>query len=517
VRSGGQIPAAGALLAGGWLAVELARGGVPWTAAFFLSLALLCFLQSREGGLKAHPDLSVFLAALAFYLSSFRWRGGDDIPASLIPLSVLRHGTLALDPVLDPWLSGKAENFVVRADGHVLSVFSVVPGLLALPVYLIPVACGAPITESFLHNLSKLSASLIVAASVAAFRRAVLKRCSGQWALVLTGFYALGSFAFSVSSQGLWEHGPAQLGLALALWGLSGSGRGHDLLSGAGLGLAVAARPESALLACASGGFLLFHQTRRLPRFLLGAALPLGLWVCYWLHYTGRLQPPEWEHHARIFQGLMPTALWALAASPTRGLVFFSPFAAFGALSLLSPRRPLAAWLLSGCLANLLLIASYAGWSGGMSFGTRTLAGIVLVLAFFCSELEERIRGSPWLLAAWSASGAFSILVHSLGAYLNWPGSFRFQEAQARAWDWSLHPVAQLFSAEGGLGALSPWLRLGLGLALILGFALLAVFIKRLLDPRKPPPCVAGAPNRRASRGGSSPGKRPGAGGARWP
>lgn len=475
-----------ALLSTVWLVIEMIRGGIPWTPSLFVALSVLWNLHAKDPGRlwKDHPDAVIFLVTLAFYLSTFRWRGGDDIPASILPIAVLRYGTLALDPVLDPWLTGKAANFILKVGDHSLSLFSIVPGILAIPVYVLPMLAGVVPSETFLHNLSKISASLITAFSAVAFHRAVRLRSSAGWALALTAFYALGSFSFSLSSQGLWEHGPAQLGLALGLWGLAGSGPRYDALAGAGFGLAFAARPDTALFAAGAGAFLLFHAPKRLPGFALGSAVPIGLIAAYWLYYTGSLLPPELDFHSTKFVGLQWDAFFAFAASPTRGMLFFFPLTAFGVWNgLRRGRQPMTVWLLFSCLASWLLVSNYEHWTGGMSFGPRYLSSAMVILAFLCADLENTVRHSPRLLKVWVWAGTAGILVHALGAYLNWPGSHGFHAAEAQAWRLDLHPAAFIFTSEGGLQGL-PWpLRCMIGIVILGAFAALAKTLEKRLTP----------------------------------
>ncbi|MBI3553285.1 MAG: hypothetical protein HY077_12390 [Elusimicrobia bacterium] len=469
-----------AWLAGLWLVVALSQGGVAWTPAFLLSLAMLwsSYLCDPIGFWDRNAHGTVFFAALAVYLSTFRWRGGDDTPASILPIAILKHGTLALDPVIDPWLTGKWKDFVVEAGGRKLSLFSIVPGVLASPLYLLPILCGASLTDQSLHNLSKVSASLMTAASASVFYLGVKRRCSARWALAVASFYALSCFSLSVASQGLWEHGPAQLGLALGLLGLFD---GADWLSGFGFGLAAGARPDTALFATAAGCYLIFHEPRRLPRFLMGAAAPLGLLAAYWLHYTGRLEPPEMQFHAHAFSGVKPEALLGLLLSPTRGLLFFCPAALFGIWGALRLRGA-AVWLLASCAASWVLVSSYGYWTAGMTYGPRYLSGAATILLFFCADLEGVMRGKGPRLAVFAAAGAFSILVGALGAYLNWPGSFSYEVQQAQAWWWSLHPAAQLLADAGGLGRLPVPLRAVAAAAALAGTAWLAADLGRRLS-----------------------------------
>ena len=469
-----------------WLVIELGRGGVPWTPAFLASAAALWLAWAESGGrpFEKAPVWTVFFGALAVYLSTFRWHGGDDISNSLIPLALLRHGTFILDAVADPWLTGKPDFTVVYA-GHRLSIFPVTPGILALPVYLVPVLTRAPISEVFLHNLSKLSASLITAASAAVFYLAVSKRCSRAWAGAVTALYAIGSWAFSVSSQSLWQHGPSQLGVALGLLGLESAGLPGDLLAGFGFALAVAARPDTVFFLAAAGLFVLFLRPRRAPGFALGAAAPLALLVAYWLYYTGAARPPESSVQQTMFHGFQAQAPLGLLLSPTRGLLWFFPAALFGIWAAFSRRRnPAGPFLLAGCVGTGLFFCFYSAWVGGNTFGPRYFAVVALVLAYLCADLEETVRSRPQLLRAWCCVFAFCVLVHALGGYMTWPGSNGVRYEFEQLWDWRLHPIADLWTASGSLRSLPAFARDLIGCFVVGLSGVLAGRLYRALSPR---------------------------------
>ncbi len=456
-----------------WLLAALAMGGLVPAPAFVLSLCLLAALWQRSGGrpLERFPDASLFLVLLAAYLSTFRWHGGDDAPNSLLPFCILRHGTLTLEPVLDPWFTGKIENFTVYHQGKHLSIFPVLPGLLALPLYVVPSLTAAPVSEEALHGLSKLSGALITAASALVLRRALLGRCSERFALTLALLYGLGTWAFSVSSQALWQHGPAALGAALGLWGFAKKDFRHDALAGFGLALAVAARPDSVFFLAAGGVHVLFFERRRLPGFALGAAVPLALLGAYWLAYTGRLRPPEAEFQARIFRAFQWDAFWGLLFSPTRGLFLFFPPAAFGVMAALRSRSHLTRLMVLACSGPWLLLCFYDTWVGGGTFGPRYFAVAALVLCWALAEREKELAGDP----LWRAACVFAILVHAAGAYLLWPGAFDFPTEKATLWSWALHPLANVLTPEGSLRSLPLAVRaliLSTAITLVSGFSL---------------------------------------------
>ena len=470
-----------------WLAAALSRGWVAWTPAFAWAACAWSALWTRAGGRpwRESPTAFVFLTCLAFYLGTFRWHGGDDITNSLIPLAVLRHGTVALTPVIDPFLTGKFEGFTVPAGGQLLSLHPIATGILALPFYVLPVVFHAPITEQFLHNLSKVSASFITAASAAAFYRAAASRASRPWALAVAFAYGLGSFAFSVSSQALWQHGTAQLGMALALWGAADEETRGSLLTGFGLALAIAAREDSVFLAAALGLWILLDRPRRVPAVLLGAAPVLALLLTYWVHYTGRFLPPATLKQGELFGSLSPTALAALLLSPTRGLLPFCPAVVFAAAAPFSGderRRRLAAALLLGCAATWIFFSCYIDWNGGESFGPRYLSTVSLVLLYLGAHLERPIRARAGVLLAWAGAAALGVWIHALGGFLTWPGIFDVLAANGQIWRWDLHPIANLLAARGPLGALPVAVRAGLVAGCALAFGALAKASARSLS-----------------------------------
>lgn len=456
-------------LTSAWFIIELSRGGIPWTPGFLASCSVLALFWVESDGLpwEKYPVWTVFFAALAAYLSTFRWHGGDDISNSLLPFALLKYGTFYLDPVASPWLNGKPD-FTLIYNGHQLSFYPVAPGLLALPVYIIPILTKAPISEVFLHNLSKVSASLITAASTAIFYLAVSRRCSRRWAYSLTLLYGAGSWAFSVSSQSLWQHGPSQLGAALGLLGLEVGQFNGDLLCGFGWALGVASRPDTVFYCAAVGVFFLFSHPRRLKGFLLGGLGPLILLLSYWFYYTGRLRPPDLGAQHGMFTGFQPRAFFGLILSPTRGIFLFFPAAVFGVWAALrKDRNPAGLWLLAACVGTWLFLSYYAPWVGGNSFGTRYFAVTAMILAYLCVDAEKGIVKNPTVLAAWCGAVSVSVIVHTLGAFMTWPGSNGVRYELQALWDWRLYPLADLWTATGSLSALPAFGRALVGLGVI--------------------------------------------------
>jgi len=442
----------------------------PWTAAFLLAAVMLArvWRGEREAGrdpAETRPDALLFWLCLTLYLGTFRWHGGDDIPNSMLPYQLWRHGTLAFDE-LRSWATAPGMIDLIRETrGRLLSTYPVAPGVLAAPLYLLPALFGPAPTDALLHNLAKVSGALIAAASVVVFRRAALKRCSPRWAFDCAALYGLGSYAYSVSSQALYSHAPAQLGVALGLLGLLSEGAAASALAGFGLALAWASREDSLVFAAAAGAFLLLHRRDRLLAFAAGAVLPVALNLAYWRRYSGAFRPPYYDLQANMFALPAAGAAAAMLLSPTRGMLFFFPAAALGAWGAWkAARTPAGRWALyfaGACAATWLAFAMRTSWTAGNTYGDRYFAVVCLVLALFCAELEPEVRASAGLRAAWSALFAYSVLVHAVGANFQWPGFNRTLEFQeATAWSARMNPLVFVFRDGGPIDRTpSPWRR----------------------------------------------------------
>jgi hypothetical protein len=316
----------------------------------------------------------------------------------------------------------------------------------------------------------------MTAASVVVVRRAAARRASPRWALDCAVLYGLGSYAFSVSSQALYSHAPAALGVALGLLGLLSEGEGWSAAAGFGFALAWTAREDSLVFAAAAGAFLLFHRRDRLAAFLAGAFAPVALNLAYWHHYTGGFRPPYYELQAHLFGLPNAEALAGMLVSPTRGFLFFFPAAAFGVWGAARAVRRGARWpayFAAACAATWFAFGMRSSWTAGNTYGDRYFAVVCMVLALFAAELEEPVRGTAALRAAWSATFAYCVLVHAVGAAFRWPAynaTLGFQEATA--WKLRMFPLLRAFADGGPIGATPRGWRVPYGLALM---ALVAV------------------------------------------
>ena len=385
----------------------------------------------------------------------------DTIGTRLLPVAVIREQRLYLDRFCrdgpgSPFLPA----YVQQVGGHYLATTPVFPALLAVPVYVVPVML-LEVDVRLVNLLSKLSGSLFAALSVAVLYLALRPLGSESGALGGALAYAFGTSTWSVSSQGLWGHGPAQLFLAAALyWAVRGE-EAPRYRAGLGLaaGLMFASRPQTTgLVGLALVAHALYADRRwGLRCGVVFAGVVLAVFG-YNLAAFGSIQ----GGYARLNVAYMPIfkvpGMWStpllqgllgLLVSPSRGLLVYSPILLFAfagiLLSVRRGERPLCRFLAAGFTASLLTLSAYSFWWGGHSFGPRLLVDFLPVLAVFLAVAWPKVERRPVLQVVWMLLFAASVGVQLVGAlYYPSPHAVDWNKspvdidlARDRLWDWS--------------------------------------------------------------------------------
>jgi hypothetical protein len=419
----------------------------------------------------------VSAVCLLIYLASGQSQPGNDATATVHQaLRLIEHGTLFFTPEDNPrmfvfsvntpfgkrparirdWQASARgitaheayANGIIRLEkpmyylvstrhaGQYANTFGVGAGLTSLPMV-------APV-RLFVHDLAnrpellwwlgKVTAALSTAATVLLLYFAGRHRVSPLGAALLALAYGLGTCAFSVSSQALWQHGPCEMFTAVgAYYLLANSGRRSDALSGLGFALAVLCRPTAVLVAACVGIHLLMTNRRRLLGFVLGA-LPAAVVLVAYSQYAfgsfvsfGQLLAGAAVAKTKTGQAdLWQTPLWlgtaGLLFSPSRGLFVYTPLAI---VSLWGAGRAFrdAAWkdlrpLACGSLLVLAVAAKRFDWWGGWCFGYRPIVDVMILLAFLSLPVIERITASRALQAACLLLFGYSLAVQAVGAFI---------------------------------------------------------------------------------------------------
>ena len=379
---------------------------------------------------------TVLVAVLCFAVYSVNARvipSADTRPARYLPFAVLRDHRLTLEGFAEEVQARVPGQYALReVDGRLVSVYPVIAPLAALPLYLPAYlyldATGWNAAElGFLAALlEKLAASTFAALAMAGLYQLLRRRLEVRDALTLTIACAFGTSTWVISSQALWQHGPAQLALVAALLAATAPPAPRTLaLAGACTVLLAATRLADLLLALPVAVFCLLRARgrRQQAAFMAGSlamtALALGCNLAAAGHLAGGsalhagLANPGSYFARPLFAGLAVELV-----SPGKGLLVFSPWLLVGLARRADPQatgdRLLDSLLGVGVMAQLVLFAKTGGLGGfcyGPRFTTDMLPALAWILAPSLPGLSGRRRLALWILVGWSiavqASGAF--------------------------------------------------------------------------------------------------------------
>ena len=419
---------------------------------------------SIESAMRSRPGFIVFAIALIVFLANGRTiSGGDSVPAKNLPLSILLHGNFYLDRLVTPGAK-KIPYYLRESGGHYVSDYPVGAALMALPFYVPSIVAGVSPNSRVFAELEKISAATLVALSAVMLYMAAARVTANWMAMLLTLIYAFGTSSLSVSSQALWQHGPAQLALAAAIYCLIRARDDPRWAGYAGLPLAfeVITRPADALLAAPLGLYVLVSYRREVWRFIAAALAPLLFQLWYSAAYFGSPLRIQFftEPTSVGGQTVAPSGLWttpimnglAVAVfSPGRGLLFYSPIFIFSLAGLaLAWRRNgdvLLRYLGVGAILSIMLAAKWHKTSGGESFGPRLLADITPIMAIALFPLADSIRNRRALAVAFAMLCAWSITANASGAFISYRGwnQWALGDADRRLWLWGDNPVVDPF------------------------------------------------------------------------
>ena len=426
------------------------------------------------------------LAALAFVVYQVNLRpvsSADTFPMRYVPISILTEGDLDFDefdflrahPERTPGLEPGLPYFLQYRRGHYMSTPPLMVGILATPVYAIPVWLGLTGDPSEVREpgdgftrtevtgtlLSKIAASLMIALSVALVYLGLLHLVEARGALWITIVYAFATSSWAVSSQGLWQTTGSQVLLAGAFLALLVADRRNPramlALAGALAALAVMSRPTAIFLALLMTLYVWHVHGRRILAFLPAPIMLGAILVSYNLYYFGVLiggyaavtveNVYSWSQISLGLQGLL--------VSPNRGLLTFSPVllpALAGAVVAFRRGGPvLLRYLAVGVVVTIVYLSSMPQWHGQFSFSYRYLVELLPALALLATPTWQWLTARRWRAGVIGTLALFSLCIQIVGAFYypcDWYRSTRSDPtAMARFFDWSDLEVVQCLNA----------------------------------------------------------------------
>ncbi len=375
----------------------------------------------------------------------------DVIPATVLPYALLLNHNFYIGRFTVPYF-GPTPYFLTRFGPHRLSVYPIGGALTALPLY----AMGLFLTHGFTIGralaLGHVSAAVLAWGSVVMLDRAIAAWGvrSPQLRLVTLAAYALGSETWAISSQGLWQHGPAEFWLSMGLWAASTLredirhlDRRLLLVAGFAGGMTILCRYPDAVLLLPLVIWVAFARRSALKFLVVGAASPLaGLLVYNWRFFGSpfRVGYNAMGHLHHWFTYPLWGGLAGNLFSPSKGGIVFDPLLLlFPFLIAAALRRGrfsgLDASLVMGPFLLLLLYAVYWKWPAGYCYGPRYMTDALPYLALAGSTLWG--KGISWAKAPLSAVRfVFVPIALSWSIGLQFLGGF----APGGAWNLAAHP-----------------------------------------------------------------------------
>jgi hypothetical protein len=432
---------------------------------------------THPGRRRAVVALLLFAGLFAVYLANWTVLDeGDAVPSMNLPVALLAHGRLSFDPEHFPELfkwkahppfyekddffftrwsekfgdqlaseweeQGKLEfngprYYVVRSPRQhtYVSTFGPVPGLMFLPVALPFYAVDHEFATKLAlrDSVAKLGSAMMVALTAVLLFLVAEARVGWALGLFVALAYGVGTCAWAISSQNLWQQTVVQVWLMTgAYFTLSNIERKYvAALAGFAFGVAVACRPTSAVAVLAVLVYLYFRHRGSIAPFLAGLVpAPLAV-LAYNQHYFGSafsFAQAVVGHEIAVQKTGSPdvwqTPLWqgafGLLLCPSRGLLVFSPIlgAAFwGITRAVRGRAFPELWpFFASALVLMAIQCKWFDWWGGHAYGYRPWLDAVPYLSLGLVPVVETMTRAGVRRAVSFAVLAWSVFVQGLGA-----------------------------------------------------------------------------------------------------
>jgi alpha-1,2-mannosyltransferase len=273
-----------------------------------------------------------------------------------------------------------------------------------------------------------ITVSLVVAAAIGLLGVAFRRLGGTPGAAMAAAFVGgLGTSAWSVAADQLWQHGPGMLWIALAL----ALNERHTLASGFAFGAAVLTRPPTALIAAATGLYRAWRERSIRIAILIGIGAGAGIALLiaynelifgspsisggYGTSFQQEALSGDLAAYAKnVFLGLF---------SASHGFLIWSPFLLVLMPGLREAWKAAPSWVRGAALGGVLyLLLQYKAnvYRGGDGFFAYRYPLEALTAAAPLLYLSYREWVAPRVRAvkAFTALASVSVLIHGLGAVL---------------------------------------------------------------------------------------------------
>jgi hypothetical protein len=419
----------------------------------------------------------IFVLLFCLYLSNcfYYMSSTDTIPAILLPFNILDRGTITLDNFM-PYYNGTANwwgtYYFTPTHDHIVSSYPIVVPVLATPLYIpaflltklmgVPIDMGNHTFFLMVYAMEKLAAGFIAALAGVVFYLLLRELFSRRVSLIGLALFALGTSTWTIGSQGLWQHGMSELLLCLILLtvvkGMKAMKTWHFILLGVLSALLVFNRPTNGLLLIPALYYALRSGLRPALAYVVSGAVVAVPFLAYSLFYFGSVFGGYSGLGASLtIDGLIPYRLAGLLASPSRGILIYTPIVIlalaglFYVKGLKEPKLRHVLYLFAlAAVGTIVTYSTFPVWWGGGCYGPRFFTDIIPVIVLFVVLFINEVMGWPdgdkkkAMLAVIVILAVWSIAVQAVGAYLYPVYGFQWGhgqtitvENQSKLWDWS--------------------------------------------------------------------------------
>lgn len=431
--------------------------------------------------IRDHDAICLFSLVFLVYNINGRLIGsGDTIPASLLPFSILENHNLYLDQFVH-YYENKFENtyFFREINGHYLSAYPIVAPILITPLYIIlflffklnhyPMDLFHPGFALVVPIMEKLSASLIASISVIFVYLSVKELTNKGIAAIVAIIFAFATNTWTISSQGLWQHGLGELLLSMLIYlVLVNEKKKSDkiiICLGAISGLFVFNRPVDSMLILPVIYYVLDLRGKKIIYYTCAMFLSSAPFIFYNFYYFGSLFG-GYGALIGIFDlgSEMAGRLTGLLVSPSRGLFIYTPVLLFAFPGYFSnfyiENKKIKKFLLIfgfSIFAQILVYSAFKIWWAGWSYGPRFLTDILPIMAvflgLFLKELNCNAKNTKklFVIVLFIILLIWSVFTQFVGAFYypngNWDGELNVDLHPEKLWDWSDTQIERTYRA----------------------------------------------------------------------
>lgn len=267
----------------------------------------------------------------------------DVTAATFLPYEIIKRGTLYFSQETYEGMLRVEEasvHSVMKVGNKYYSSYPILSGIMALPIYLIPIILNKIPALHYVKDLLKIlvlgriSASFYTALSVAIFYL-ILKRVEEikkykptNWIFVFLFFYAFGTNLYSITSRSLWQHTSSLLFISLTIYLLLLSLKNTKYVKWLGItsALMYIARPLNIVFVAFVTVYVFFKHRDKFLKFIL-FSLPFAI-MLFSYNYFAFGSPLTTEYIVKnntsfstpLLKGVIGNLL-----SPARSFLFVSP------------------------------------------------------------------------------------------------------------------------------------------------------------------------------------------------